>query len=76
MTKQTTTDNVTITGTMETEVGKPVLTLKELYANIIKLQAEVTIMKNAGRKDALKFNLWAILVVLLQILNIFVHRHP
>jgi len=66
-------EKVKLTGVMEKPAIEPNITLKELFTNIIEIRTELAVMRRLNRNTVFKFNVWAFLVVILQILNLYVH---
>lgn len=49
------------------------LTLKELFARLVVLEANLTTLSNQGKKNKRLFQSYVLIMVILLITNIFVH---
>lgn len=66
-------EKINTMGSMEKRPIESVITLKELYASIVEIRTEVKLIRRVNRETVWRFNLWAFLVVVLELLNLYAH---
>lgn len=71
--RRTMSEKINTMGSMEKRPIESVITLKELYASIVEIRTEVKLIRRVNRETVWRFNLWAFLVVVLELLNLYAH---